>query len=317
MTGWLKENTAASVVVGPFVAETDGYTSKESHTALSGIIYKDAGASATVNPAASHTASGWYHIDLAAGCSDTVGLMKLSFANSSCHLPVWDDFMVVTASAYDSIVAGTDLIGAEVADAGITAAKFAADSIGPAAIAASTIVASTFGADAIDAAAIATDAIDADAVADATIDAATFAADAINAAAIAASAIVASTFGTGAIEAATFAADAINAAAIGASAIVASTFGASAIDSVALAANAANKVADHTMRREWGEAASSADGDTKAGRSLLGATAKLVNKIADSSGSLIVYEADDSTQLFTQDITADGSASPITALDTN
>lgn len=79
----------------------------------------------------------------------------------------------------------------------------------------------------------------------------------------------------------------------------------------------ANKVADHTLRRNLGTALSSSDGDTKTFRSLAGATAKMVNKVALNSTTLTVYEADDSTSLGTQTVTTSSSASPITAMDTD
>ena len=79
----------------------------------------------------------------------------------------------------------------------------------------------------------------------------------------------------------------------------------------------ANKLADHTIRRSFANAAASADGDAKTFRSLFGAIAKLVNKIAASGATLTVYEADDTTALGTQTITTDSGASPITVLDTD
>lgn len=135
MTKLLKQSTAASVVVGPFLDYTDAVTSEESFTSLSGVMYKEAGASTSVNPSASHTASGMYHLDLVSGCSDTLGLFKLHFANSASHLPVWEDYIVVPANTYDSLVGGTDRIDAELAASGIVASTFDAGAIDAAAIA--------------------------------------------------------------------------------------------------------------------------------------------------------------------------------------
>lgn len=75
-------------------------------------------------------------------------------------------------------------------------------------------------------------------------------------------------------------------------------------------------IADHVIRRTFQNACDSADGDAKTGRSLLGAIAKLVNKVASAAGTLTVYEDDDSTSLFTQAITTSAVAEPITELDT-
>lgn len=228
MSKWLKQNTAASLIFGPFLSTSDGYSSKEAFTALSGILYKNAGASLTVTPvSASHTASGMYKVPLASGSMDTLGQLTFHWANSACHLPVWDQFTVVTANTYDSLVSGTDRLAASLGASGIAA--------------------STFGGSAINAAAIA----------------------------------------------------------------------ASAVGREAVSVAGARKIADVTLRREWGEAASSTDGDALAFRSLLGAEAKLVNKIdASNSACLIIYQADDTTELARQVITACTNASPIVTLDT-
>jgi len=78
----------------------------------------------------------------------------------------------------------------------------------------------------------------------------------------------------------------------------------------------ANQIADHVLRRGWASAEASSDGDSPSFRSLLGAIAKLVNKVVVSGGTLTVYEADDATAMGTQAITTDAGADPITALDT-
>lgn len=87
-------------------------------------------------------------------------------------------------------------------------------------------------------------------------------------------------------------------------------------DGVAVSATVANKIADHTIRRSFQNACDSSDGDTKTFRSLLGAIAKLVNKIAVSGSTLTVYEDDDTTSMGTQTVTTDSGADPISGLDT-
>ena len=93
-------------------------------------------------------------------------------------------------------------------------------------------------------------------------------------------------------------------------AIVITTYGAST------AQHSLDIIADHVIRRTYGEAASSSDGATKDGRSLIGVIAKHGNKVAACSGTLYVYEEDDATQLFTQTIDSDSGADPIVELDT-
>jgi hypothetical protein len=78
-----------------------------------------------------------------------------------------------------------------------------------------------------------------------------------------------------------------------------------------------NQIADHTIRRSFANAAASSDGDTKSFRSLLGAIAKLVNKISVSGSSLTITEEDDSTALGTQTLTTDSNAQPIVSADTD
>lgn len=90
---------------------------------------------------------------------------------------------------------------------------------------------------------------------------------------------------------------------------------AAAIDAASIAAAAGSKIADIVIRRTFANAAASSDGDTKTGRSLLGAIAKATNKWSISGATLTVYESDDSTSLFTQTVTTT-AGNPITALDT-
>lgn len=84
-----------------------------------------------------------------------------------------------------------------------------------------------------------------------------------------------------------------------------------------LSTASANLIADHTIRRSFQNAADSADGDAKTGRSMLGAIAKLVNKITISGAVLHIYEDDDVTQLFAQIVASQPGADPITGLDTS
>lgn len=79
----------------------------------------------------------------------------------------------------------------------------------------------------------------------------------------------------------------------------------------------ADKLADHVLRRSWANAAASADGDTLNFRSLLGAIAKLVNRIEIVGSTLTVYENDDTTALGTQTLASDPAADPVTGATTN
>lgn len=92
--------------------------------------------------------------------------------------------------------------------------------------------------------------------------------------------------------------------------------GSDSVTVTAIDSTTANKAADHTIRRSFANAVDSSSGDAKTFRSLLGAIAKLVNKIAISGTTLTIYEEDDTTALGTQTLTTDSGALPITEADT-
>ena len=109
----------------------------------------------------------------------------------------------------------------------------------------------------------------------------------------------------------------LTAAAIGSSAFTSAKFDTGAINAAAIAAAACNKVADHVLRRSFANAKVSSDGDTKGFRSLLGAVAKLVNKVAIAGTTLSIHEDNDTTVLGTQTVTSAAGANPITGVDTD
>jgi len=86
---------------------------------------------------------------------------------------------------------------------------------------------------------------------------------------------------------------------------------------LALSSTEMNKIADHTIRRTWANVEASSSGDAVSFRSLFGAIAKLVNKVAASGGTLTIYRDDDITALGTQALTTDATAEPIIGIDTN
>ena len=87
-------------------------------------------------------------------------------------------------------------------------------------------------------------------------------------------------------------------------------------DGVILSVTYLNKIADHILRRSLATAAASSDGDTVGFRSLLGASRKLVNKVAFSGSNLVIYEEDDATSAGSQAASTDAAAEPVVGLDT-
>lgn len=185
---FLKYNTAATVLMGPFVDKTDGVTPETGLAAGTvdeiGIYKHDATALTSIagTTTFTHRAGGMYTMTLSATDTNTVGRMTAYVRDDSVCLPCWKDFMVLPAIVFDALVLGTDALQVhanEITNGLITAA----------AIADGAIDAATFAAGAIDAAAIAANAIDADAIAANAITAAKIATDAITSDELAASAL--------------------------------------------------------------------------------------------------------------------------------
>lgn len=111
----LKQSTAETVKIGPFLDATDGVSEE---TALSpGVeISKDGAAFASKNEATTptHDTEGWYNCNLDATDTNTLGSLILKSQDSATHLPVWHEYTVVTANIYDSWVSGTDTLQADV-----------------------------------------------------------------------------------------------------------------------------------------------------------------------------------------------------------
>ena len=113
MAIWLKQSTAHTFQLGPFLDDTDGKTAEASLTIGATDVYvsKNGGAFAAKNDATALTgtgdALGYYDCVLDATDTGTLGGLRVH-----CHvsgaLPAWQDFLVVPAQAYNSVVAGSD-----------------------------------------------------------------------------------------------------------------------------------------------------------------------------------------------------------------
>lgn len=193
---YLRQSTASQeIALGPFVDETDGKTAETALTiANTDIKLHKAGGTTLTNKAsggATHISGGIYYAVLDATDTDTLGNLRV-FVHVAGALPVVVQAVILTANVYDSLVAGSDLLDANVSQFGGTNGTFASGRpevntthAAGTAWGSGAITAASIAADAITAAKIATGAIDADAIADGAIDAGAFAADAITAAKIA------------------------------------------------------------------------------------------------------------------------------------
>ncbi len=110
---WLKQTTSADVPIGPFLDATDGVTALTGLTLTQPDIRLKKNAAAWAQKAAaqtlSHEENGFYEVTLDATDTGTLGLLRLAVFESGA-LPVWEDFLVVPANIYDSIVLGSDLL---------------------------------------------------------------------------------------------------------------------------------------------------------------------------------------------------------------
>lgn len=122
MAIWLKVSTAVDVMLGPFLADTDGKTAQ---TALSLTqpdirLSKNGGAFAQKSAAQTltHAENGWYPANLSTTDTGAVGTLIVNVSKTGC-LPVWREFLVVPAIVYDSIV-GSGTAVADLLDVSVT-----------------------------------------------------------------------------------------------------------------------------------------------------------------------------------------------------
>ena len=108
---WLKQSTAVTIKLGPFVDSADGDTAETSLTINQSDvrITKNGGdyAQKTEASACTHDEGGEYDCSLDATDTGTLGRLKV-FCHVSGALAVWKEFMVFPANVFNSLVAGSD-----------------------------------------------------------------------------------------------------------------------------------------------------------------------------------------------------------------
>lgn len=116
MAQFLKQSTAFTFRIGPFLDSTDGVTAE---TALSigqaDIQISKAGgafAQTSASPTTTHDADGWYQCPLTSTDTGTLGTLTVQIVMAGA-LPVWKDFMVLPANVFDSLVSGSDYLQAD------------------------------------------------------------------------------------------------------------------------------------------------------------------------------------------------------------
>lgn len=114
---FMRQSTAITVKVGPFLSTTDAATASTGLTIAQAdvtlFLNNGAGAQKHSATSATHDTGGVYGVPLDTTDTGTLGPLKL-LINKSSALPVWDEWMVVPSNVYDSLVAGTGSLNVNV-----------------------------------------------------------------------------------------------------------------------------------------------------------------------------------------------------------
>jgi hypothetical protein len=101
---FIRQSTAVSKKIGPFVDDSDGKTAETGLTIAQADVRlsKNGGDFAQTNNSAgaTHDEKGYYGVPLDATDTDTLGSLRLTIHKSGA-LPVWQDFMVLPAHVHD------------------------------------------------------------------------------------------------------------------------------------------------------------------------------------------------------------------------
>jgi hypothetical protein len=105
----LKQSTAVTIKMGPYLDSADGNTEKTALTIAQADVKlsKAHGTLAQKNDtsSATHDANGIYGVPLNTTDTNTLGQLKV-YTHPTGSLPVWDDFLVVPANVYESLAGG-------------------------------------------------------------------------------------------------------------------------------------------------------------------------------------------------------------------
>jgi hypothetical protein len=113
---WLRQSTAVTIEVGPFVDSTDSFTPETALTIPQADVRlsKNGGAFAQKSDtgSATHMENGYYAVPLNATDTNTLGRLRLHITEPGA-LPVWETVMVVPAAIYDALISGTEWLSVD------------------------------------------------------------------------------------------------------------------------------------------------------------------------------------------------------------
>lgn len=132
----LKQSTASTLLLGPFLDSSDGVTAETALTISQSdvLLWKEGGttlAQKNESTSCTHRSNGLYTCPIDATDTNTLGTFVVSVAESGA-LPVRQDYLVVPANVYDSFAAGTDLLQVDLQS--INESTDAADNLGRSAL---------------------------------------------------------------------------------------------------------------------------------------------------------------------------------------
>jgi hypothetical protein len=103
----LRQSTAITLPMGPFISKTDGVTAQAALTTQAGRITKIGTGGAFAADTWNHDYNGMYLVGLTTTHTDTLGLLRIHFHDAATYLPVVEEYMVVPANIFTSWVAGS------------------------------------------------------------------------------------------------------------------------------------------------------------------------------------------------------------------
>ena len=138
---FLRQSTAATIVVGPFLSATDGkapVTTLTIASTLNGRAISNGTAAAYAPTSFVHDANGYYLVSLAAGDVPGVNRFVVNFSDPTTYCAIWQDFTVYAPAVFD-VQFGT--VAPQTVGVPVTLpATFPANSITTATFAAGTIL---------------------------------------------------------------------------------------------------------------------------------------------------------------------------------
>lgn len=110
---YIRQSTSTSVLLGPFIDDSDGKTAETGLTITQSDVRlsKNSGDMAQKNHTGSctHDELGYYLCPLDATDTNTLGRLRV-MVHETGALPVWHDYTVLSANVYDSLIGGGDLL---------------------------------------------------------------------------------------------------------------------------------------------------------------------------------------------------------------